>query len=105
MSETRSMPNPATDSIRRFVVLPYKPLRGGAYKSSEHVGYRVHDRTGFLPDVVFKTPQQRWEAKGDELAVARAEAEQHRRNLNWCEAFGHLFDPIAERCGTCGVEP
>jgi hypothetical protein len=102
------LPNQATDSIRRFVVLAWKPKRGDTIPSRQrptHVGWRVYDRAGFVADRIFATPQQRFDSSTDELAEAYAEAEDHRRRLNLCEAFGHLFDVIAERCATCGVEP
>lgn len=77
----------------------------GSPSPQQHVGWKVIDRAGFVGAKIFKTPEQRFAATNEELAEAYAEAEAYRRDLNFCEAFGHLFDPIAERCATCGVEP
>ncbi len=98
------MPNPATDPIRRFVVVAFKGSDYGPV-----LGYRVIDRTDFLPAELFRAAVPGRFAEGrptdEALAEAKTQAEQRRRDLNWCEAFGHHFDVLAERCVTCGVQP
>jgi hypothetical protein len=102
---THQMPNPVTDSIRRFYVEPVetKPEGGRPFVSA----YKVRDRTGFLPDSVLAVykPENRRRPADDAIRAAHAAALKRRRDLNWCEAFGHLFDVVAERCATCGVRP
>lgn len=110
MTALRPMPNPATDAIRRFAVVPIdgRDDRERAKGMRRFVvAFLVRDRCGFLPDEVFRVelPARGRRPGDDAIAAAKQRADGRRRDLNFCEAYGHHCDVVDELCATCGVRP